>query len=188
MHHRTPIIEARLKRLHLHTRAACGQEVVEQVTVDMGIPRLLHESLTLEANGKQFTGTVVDMGNPHFVVFADDLDSIDLAKDGRALEHHPAFPDRSNIEFVHVANRHEAEMRVWERGSGETLACGTGACASLCAAVSKGYCDPCATVRVIGGDLKIEWDQQANKVFMTGPATKVFTGDVDLKDIDPALS
>ena len=167
-----------IKRLHLHTRAACGQEVVEQVTVDMGVPRLLHESLTLEANDKQFTGTAVDMGNPHFVVFADGLDSIDLAKDGRALEHHPAFPDRSNIEFVHVANRHEAEMHVWERGSGITQACGTGACASQVAAFHAGLTDREATVHMPGGDLTIRLDESTGHVLMTGGAETVFEGEI----------
>lgn len=167
-----------IKRLHLHTRAACGQEVVEQVTVDMGVPRLLHENLTLEANGKQFTGTAVDMGNPHFVVFADDLASIDLAKDGRALGHHPAFPDRSNIEFVHVANRHEAEMHVWERGSGITQACGTGACASQVAAFHAGLTDREATVHMPGGDLTIRLDESTGHVLMTGEAETVFEGEI----------
>ena len=167
-----------IKHLHLHTRAACGQEVVEQVTVDMGVPRLLHESLTLEANGKQFTGTAVDMGNPHFVVFTDELASIDLAKDGRALEHHPAFPDRSNIEFVHIANRHEAEMHVWERGSGITQACGTGACASQVAAFHAGLTDREATVHMPGGDLTIRLDEATGHVLMTGEAETVFEGEI----------
>ena len=165
-----------IKRLHLHTRAACGQEVVEQVTVDMGVPRLLHKSLTLEANGKRFTGTAVDMGNPHFVVFTDELASIDLAQDGRALEHHPAFPDRSNIEFVHVANRHEAEMHVWERGSGITQACGTGACASQVAAFHAGLTGREATVHMPGGDLTIRLDEATGHVLMTGGAETVFEG------------
>ena len=167
-----------IKHLHLHTRTNHGQVTVEQVTVDMGAPVLLHEQLALESNGKRFTGTAVDMGNPHFVVFVDDLSTIDLTEDGRALEHHPAFPDRSNIEFVRIANRHEAEMRVWERGSGITQACGTGACASLAAAFHAGLTDREATIHMPGGDLTIHLDEATGHVLMTGEAVTVFEGEI----------
>lgn len=160
---------------------------VAAVRVGMGSPVVQKEVSMKLWNNQVITGLPVSMGNPHIVVFVKDVVSFDVMTIGSQIETLPIFPNRTNVEFVEAAEPDRLKMRVWERGSGETLACGTGACASLCAAVTKGLCEPSATVRVIGGDLKIEWEQSTNKVFMTGPATKVFTGEVDLKDIDPTL-
>lgn len=163
-------------------------QTVKNVKVDMGTPVVKKEITMKLWNNQSITGIPVSVGNPHVVVFVKDVVSFDVMSIGSQIETLPIFPHRTNVEFVEVTESNRLKMRVWERGSGETLACGTGACASLCAAVSKGFCEHTATVRVIGGDLKIDWDKELNKVFMTGPATKVFTGDVDLKDIDPTLS
>ena len=119
------------------------------------------------------------MGNPHAVVFVDDVEHFPLDQFGPEFEFHPAFPKRVNAEFVQVINRHEVGMRVWERGTGETLACGTGACATAVACVLNGLTDEEVTVHLLGGDLNIAWDRAANKVFMTGPAVTVFEGELD---------
>jgi diaminopimelate epimerase len=122
------------------------------------------------------------MGNPHAVIFIDESPKdFPLEKVGRLFENNAVFPDRTNTEFIKVIDRKNLEMRVWERGSGETLACGTGACASAVAAIINGYADNEVTVHLHGGDLKISWSGNENdSVFMTGPATTVFTGEIDL--------
>ena len=131
----------------------------------------------LEVDGKTYGATLVSMGNPHCVIF-EDPDGLDLEKIGPAFENHPAFPERINTEFIKVIGKNHLKMRVWERGSGETLACGTGACASAVAAVLNGLCDKDEeiTVTLLGGDLKITYTDEA--VYMYGPATLAFTGDV----------
>ena len=116
------------------------------------------------------------MGNLHAVIFRDDLQASDLHAIGRAIEHHELFPRRTNVEFVKVLAPDVLQMRVWERGAGETLACGTGACASLVAAVLNDRARRAATLRLVGGDLQIEWDETSNHVFMTGDAVTVFEG------------
>ncbi len=131
-------------------------------------------------NGIQQRVTCVSMGNPHCIVFVDDVDSLDLSAIGPGFEHHELFPERINTEFIRVIDDHTLQMRVWERGSGETWACGTGACASAVAAVLNGYCpmNEDITLHLRGGDLRIRYTEQA--VYMTGPATTVFEGSMDL--------
>ena len=123
------------------------------------------------------------MGNPHAIVYMDDIDHLDIEKIGPAFENHVAFPDRVNTEFVEVIDEHTVKMRVWERGSGETLACGTGACAVAVASILNNLTDTRVTVKLLGGDLQIEWDQKKNHVFMTGPAKVVFDGVIDITEI-----
>ena len=134
----------------------------------------------LTVNGKEWKVTAVSMGNPHCVTFVDDVDGLELEKIGPAFENHSAFPDRVNTEFVKVIDDHTLKMRVWERGSGETWACGTGACATAVAAVENGFCKKGddITVRLRGGDLVINYTDDT--VIMTGPATTVFEGEVEI--------
>ena len=136
----------------------------------------------ITVDGREYKMTCVSMGNPHAVVFIDTpVKEFELEKTGRLFENNPVFPDRTNTEFINVKDRKNLDMRVWERGSGETLACGTGACASAVAAILNGFCDNEVTVHLLGGDLKIEWSGDVNdSVFMTGPATTVFTGEINL--------
>ncbi|HMT56468.1 MAG TPA: diaminopimelate epimerase [Ottowia sp.] len=161
---------------------------VEQVTVDLGEPALSPASLPVTLAGAQVLNhplsidgqthhiTCVSMGNPHAVIFVDDPQAVDVHGIGRQIEHHPLFPKRTNVEFVRVWRRDLLEMRVWERGSGETLACGTGAAASLVAAVLNGLADRSAVVQLTGGELHVHWDARDNHVYQTGPATFVFDG------------
>lgn len=161
---------------------------VQSVRVDMGEPILagLQVPTTVDADtvinhpievdGKTFNFTAVSMGNPHCVIYVDDAVGFDLETWGPKLETHPMFPRRINVEFVTVNSRTHTDMRVWERGAGPTLACGTGACATLVASVLTGATDRSATVSLKGGDLFIEWNEADNHVYMTGPAAEVFTG------------
>ena len=161
---------------------------VEQVTVDLGEPALGPASLPVTLAGAQVLNhplsidgqthhiSCVSMGNPHAVIFVDDPQAVDVHGIGRQIEHHPLFPKRTNVEFVRVRRRDLLEMRVWERGSGETLACGTGAAASLVAAVLNGLADRSAVVQLTGGELHVHWDARDNHVYQTGPATFVFDG------------
>jgi diaminopimelate epimerase len=165
---------------------------VTWVTVDMGAPitkadlipvisekeLLIKEPITV---GEQvYEITCVSMGNPHAVVFVEDTASLPLEVIGPIFEHHEMFPERVNTEFIQVIDRNHIKMRVWERGSGETLACGTGACASVVACILNGYTDHEVNVSLLGGDLKIRYDEKLNTVFMTGPAVKVFDGEIEL--------
>lgn len=160
---------------------------VDSVTVDMGEPilepsripvsldrELIKTPISTEAG--IFEITAVSMGNPHGVVFVKSLDDVDVHKVGRELEVNRIFPQKANIEFAQILKRDEIRMRVWERGSGETLACGTGACATLVAGVLTGSCDRKVTIHLLGGDLNIEWVEQNDHVYMTGPAEMVFEG------------
>ena len=161
---------------------------VGSVRVDMGQAVLEPKKIPLDAKGKDFIdqeivvdgkkyrGTAVSMGNPHFVIPVDNVDTLDLEAIGPSFEHHKLFPKRVNTEFVQVLSKDEVRMRVWERGSGETLACGTGACATAVACALNGWTDRDVTVHLLGGDLFIEWDKD-NTVYMTGPATTVFDGE-----------
>jgi len=124
--------------------------------------------------------TCVSVGNPHAIVFVEDTKVIPIEKLGPLFENHVIFPERVNTEFVHVVDRNTIDMRVWERGAGETLACGTGACASAVACILNGFTDNELTVRLLGGELQIRYDEQENVVFMTGPAVKVFDGEIEL--------
>ena len=123
--------------------------------------------------------TCVSMGNPDAVVFMDDVEHLELDKIGPHFENHERFPRRTNTEFVEIVDRKHVFMRVWERGTGETLACGTGCCATAVACVLNGLTDDKITVKVLGGELEIEWDREKNLVFMTGPAEIVFDGEIE---------
>ena len=161
-----------IKTLYLHI----VNDIVESVTVDMGEPVFEDETLfnpTL-ANSLS-TGSFVSMGNPHFVIFTDDVDQV--GETGRILEHHPAFPQRCNIEFAHIEADGTIRTRVWERGSGITMACGTGACATAVAACLNERADRNSTIVMDGGTLHIEWRESDNHVYMTGPAEFVFDGE-----------
>lgn len=161
---------------------------VSTVTVDMGEPILdgLAVPTTLsgnpvlnqpiEAAGREFRFTAVSMGNPHCVIYVDDAPSFELLEWGPRLETHPYFPRKVNVEFASVTARDRVEMRVWERGAGPTLACGTGACATLVSSVLNGHTDRAAWIGLKGGDLYIEWNEQDNHVYMTGPAETVYQG------------
>ncbi len=179
-----------IKLLQLTVDGATNR--VMQVRVDMG-PAMMDGTLTeppqsllpgmvdhlVETKDGVYPVTFVSMGNPHAVIFTDGIDRLNLAHIGPSLEHHPLFPQRTNVEFVEVINPKELRMRVWERGSGETLACGTGACAVLVAAVLTGRADPKALLHLRGGDLLVEWDRGQNRVFLTGDAHFVFKGEVN---------
>lgn len=169
-------------RLHLATGGT-----VESVTVDMLEPRLhvpeqYDESCLgeLSASFRKFRGTFVSMGNPHFVTFVDDIDTIDIARYGSEMEHDAAFPQRCNIEFAQVMPDGTIRTRVWERGSGITMACGTGACATAVAAQITGRAQNKSTIKMDGGTLLIEWNADDEHVYMTGPAEFVFDGEIAL--------
>ena len=166
---------------------------VTLVRVDMGEPVLkpkdipvlsdkdLFVSEPVSVDGQVYKVTCVSMGNPHAVTYVEDVERFPLEVVGPKMEKHRLYPRKINSEFVQLIDRKTLKMRVWERGAGETLACGTGACAVLVATVLNGLCDRKATIRLLGGDLYIEWSGQDNHVYMTGPATKVFDGEIDLE-------
>ncbi len=165
---------------------------VSSVRVDMGEPVLnglsvpttidLHPVVNhpIEVDGEEFRFTAVSMGNPHCVIYVDDAINFDLGVWGPKLEVHPLFPRKINVEFATVSSRGQVDMRVWERGAGPTLACGTGACATLVSSVLNGLTDRSATISLKGGDLFIEWDESDNHVYMTGPAEVVYAGNLAL--------
>lgn len=163
-----------------------------QVKVDMGKPQLLAQQIPttlaekdeqvinklLKVNEIDYFVSCVSMGNPHCLVFVDDINSIDLSHIGPLFEHHSCFPQRTNTEFIQIIHPDYVKMKVWERGAGITLACGTGACATVVAGVLNNKCDRITTVELPGGCLEIEWSEKDNHVYMTGPATKVFSGEI----------
>ncbi len=165
---------------------------VKLVKVDMGSPELVPANIPIVAegdsvinapivvDGAEYHMTGVSMGNPHTVVYVDDVRGLEIEKIGPKFENHERFPKRINTEFARVIDRNTVEMRVWERGSGETLACGTGACAVAVASILNGLTEDKVTVKLLGGDLQIEWDRAANKVYMTGPAEVSFEGEIHL--------
>lgn len=154
--------------------------IVTAVTVDMGKPQLTSElPEKILVDGMEYAFTGISMGNPHAVLFMDGIDSLDLETIGPKFEHHRRFPDRTNTEFVQVTDRRHVRMRVWERGSGETMACGTGACAVAVASILAGYADDTVDVELLGGTLQIRWDRENDRVFMTGPAVEVFSGEYE---------
>ena len=169
---------------------------VTRAKVNMGSPILIAKDIPvitdsekviaqdIEVNGKTYQMTCVSMGNPHAIVYVDSTDDLKIQEIGPYFEMNERFPEQVNTEFVQVVDRKNLKMRVWERGSGETLACGTGACASLVATVLNGLCDNTAVLHLIGGDLKITWDQNADIVYMEGPATTVFTGEIHIPSIN----
>ncbi len=162
------------------------------VKVNMGAPELIAKNVPVKSeneqvideaitvSGKEYKMTCVSMGNPHAVVFMDNVEDLEINKLGPYFENHERFPKRTNTEFVKVLDRHTVEMRVWERGTGETLACGTGACATVVACILNGLTEEQVTVKLLGGELEIFWDRKENLVFMTGPATHVFDGEINL--------
>ena len=168
---------------------------VSLVKVDMGKPELEADRIPIisereqvidepiEVDGKEYHMTGVSMGNPHTVIYVDDVKGLDLEKIGPKFENHERFPKRINTEFVHCIDRQTVEMRVWERGSGETLACGTGACAVAVSSILNNLTDTQVTVKLLGGDLQIEWDREKDRVYMTGPATVVFDGVIDITEM-----
>ena len=180
-----------IKILNLHLDAT-GKRV-ESVTVDMLEPVTKNKaqlstddgSLTeglVEADDKEFRGTFVSMGNPHFVIFVDDISEIDVARYGKILEYDPLFPERCNIEFAEVLPSGAIRTRVWERGSGITMACGTGACATAVAAAITGRASRESDIVMDGGTLHVEWSEQDGHVYMTGPAAFAFEGEVALPE------
>lgn len=180
-----------IKILNLHLDAT--GKTVESVTVDMLEPVTKNKaqlstddgSMTeglVEADDKEFRGTFVSMGNPHFVIFVDDISEIDVARYGKILEYDPLFPERCNIEFAEVLPSGAIRTRVWERGSGITMACGTGACATAVAAAITGRTSRESDIVMDGGTLHIEWSEQDGHVYMTGPAAFAFEGEVALPE------
>ena len=162
-----------------------------EVTVDMGVPRFLPAEIPfvsdsdaviqpLDVAGTTVEISVVSMGNPHAVQVVADVDSAPVAEQGPIIEHHPRFPQRVNAGFLQVVDRHAVKLRVFERGSGETLACGTGACAAVVAGIRRGLVDSPVRVTTRGGDLSIAWGGEGQPVLMTGPAVTVFQGEIDL--------
>ena len=149
---------------------------VTGAAVGMGVP-VLGGPVPLLLDGGEYMAVPVSMGNPHAVMEADDPAALDLDALGPLAERHPAFSQPVNAEFVRVLNRRELQMRVWERGSGETLACGTGACASAAAMIAQGKLDREAVVHLPGGDLSVRWEEKSGHMFMTGPAVTVFDGE-----------
>lgn len=169
---------------------------VSQVRVNMGAPVLEAEKVPVRAetervvaqpitvDGKEYEMTCVSMGNPHCVIFMEESiqTELEIEKIGPKFENHECFPKRVNTEFINVIDRRTLDMRVWERGSGETMACGTGACATAVAAILNGLTEKEVCIHLLGGDLHIEWDTEADLVYMTGPATIVFDGEIKLPE------
>ena len=183
------------------------RKVNSLVQVDMGEPILEAKDIPVNLSGKVikyplkidgrevsshiphptshipfFEITCVSMGNPHCVIFVDDVDKLPVSRYGPLIENNPIFPKRTNVEFIQVINNKRLKMRVWERGSGETLACGTGACAAAVAANLNNLADRKVTIHLAGGDLRVEWSENDNHVYMTGPAVEVFEGVINLQD------
>ncbi|MDR2776404.1 MAG: diaminopimelate epimerase [Tannerella sp.] len=167
-----------IKILNLHV----DNNRVKTVTVDMGIPEADDKLTTVKAGNNTYEGTVVSMGNPHFVIIIDDINKVDLETAGPLIENNPLFPDRTNVEFAEIKDKSNVRMRVWERGSGITMACGTGACATLAACASKGKTNHEADIIMDGGMLSVLWDENGH-IQMTGEAVGVFEGDIDGQDI-----
>lgn len=176
---------AGIKKLELNVKG----NVVESVTVDMGVPFLKRKDIPVKGDAestmisegiqvgdKFFLITSVGMGNPHCVVFVEDVNDFDVEKYGRILENHDLWPEKTNVEFIHVVDNKHLDMRVWERGSGETLACGTGACAAAVASRINGYSEDEVEISLLGGKLSIRFDKKSNHVFMTGPASFIADG------------
>ena len=194
----------KVKYLTLFTEEKDGKEVVTSVRVNMGEPILEAKDIPVIAgtspvvaepvhidetdqepdqdakDSGYYEMTCVSMGNPHAVVYIESTDDLDIEEIGPLFENHSRFPNRTNTEFVQIVDRDHVKMRVWERGSGETLACGTGCCAVCVAGVLNGVTSPRLEVEVLGGTLLIEWDPEENLVWMTGPATTVFEGTISI--------
>ena len=179
---------AGIKTLELNTK----EGKVETVKVDMGEPILTPKeipvisdeepvkNLMLEAEGRKFKITCVSMGNPHAITEVEDTEKFDVEKYGKVLEVDKAFPNKTNVEFIQIVDKNHVKMRVWERGAGETLACGTGACATVVACYLNGKTDRNVEVELLGGKLYIEWNEKNNHIYMTGPAVTVFEGVLEI--------
>jgi len=176
----------------IRPRLDVGEGKVRSVRVDMGEPRLTRGEIPMTGDAAapaqgvevplpecKYTATCVSMGNPHCVIKVDEICDTMVREHGPQIECHSLFPRKTNVEFAQVLNRSEVRMRVWERGAGETMACGTGACATTVAAILGGHCGRQVTVHLLGGDLQIEWSEADNHVYMTGPATEVCEGTVN---------
>ena len=175
-----------------HLQLTLSEGEVSSVKVNMGAPVLKSSDIPvvsereevigemIEVAGESYQMTCVSMGNPHAVVFLDDIVNLDIEKIGPQFENHIRFPKRINTEFVKVIDEHTVEMRVWERGTGETLACGTGACASVVACILNGLTSEEVTVKLLGGELHVQWDRKENIIYMTGPAVTVFEGEIQV--------
>lgn len=189
--HQDFVIESMGQKKDMHLYLQDG--AVTAVRVNMGPPILQAEKIPviapdspvvrnkIEALGEVYEMTCVSMGNPHCVIFVDDVAHFPVEKVGPVIEHSPRFPNRVNVEFVQVIDRENVRMRVWERGTGETMACGTGCCATTVACVLNNRTKEHVKVEVLGGELLIHWDQDENTVWMTGPATEVFSGTMDMR-------
>ena len=163
---------------------------IESVRVNMGAPVLKGSEIPVRidkdtvigepitVNGTEYRMTCVSMGNPHAVVFIDDTDNLDIESVGPVFENHELFPNRTNTEFVQVIDKSHVKMRVWERGTGETLACGTGCCATTVACILNGLTGDEVTVKVLGGEIIVKWDRENNLIYMTGPAVTTFEGEI----------
>ena len=190
----TIVSAGKIKYLHLTVEKKPGQDrgEVTKVRVNMGSPILEPALVPVKAEGEQVVNapivvdnteyrmTCVSMGNPHAIIIKSGVKEMNLEAIGPKFENHECFPNRTNTEFVEVLDRNTVFMRVWERGTGETLACGTGCCATAVAAVLNGLTEDTVTVKLLGGELLIEWDREENLVYMTGPAVTVFEGEVEL--------
>lgn len=159
-----------------------GAPILEPKEIPVAVEEIPVVNVPVEVKGKIYHMTCVSMGNPHAIIFMNNVKDLDIAAIGPYFENHTVFPKRTNTEFVEVLDRNTVNMRVWERGSDETLACGTGACATTVACILNDKTENEVTVHLLGGDLKIRWDREANQVYMTGPATVVFDGEITLPD------
>jgi len=189
-----------LKKLQMRVETLAGIKIpslivinrkVDSIRVEMGTPQFLRNEIPMKGPNTEvineelqvqeniYSITCLSIGNPHCVIFLDDLENLDI-EIGKIIEHHEVFPKKINVEFVNILNRGEIKMRVWERGVGETLACGTGACAAAVASIRNEYTDRQVLVHLLGGDLEIVWDETNNHIYMTGPAEHVFDGEIIL--------
>lgn len=159
-----------------------GAPILEPKEIPVAVEESPVVNVPVEVKGKIYHMTCVSMGNPHAIIFMNNVKDLDIAAIGPYFENHTVFPKRTNTEFVEVLDRNTVNMRVWERGSDETLACGTGACATTVACILNDKTENEVTVHLLGGDLKIRWEREANQVYMTGPATVVFDGEITLPD------
>ncbi len=171
-------LEVRDKKM-MTAKVNMGQPAFAPAEIPVVMPEGAEKAINtpIVVDGETYHMTCVSMGNPHAVIFLDDVSGLEIEKLGPLFEHHERFPRRINTEFVKVIDRTHVEMRVWERGSGETLACGTGSCAAAVACMLNGLTDSAVTVKLLGGELFIEWDQEADVIYMTGPASMVYEGE-----------
>ena len=175
---------AGIKTLNLNTkdgkvqtaRVDMGEPILEASKIPVISEEMPVQNLKLKAIDKEFTFTCVSMGNPHAITVVENVKEFDVEKYGKVLEIDKAFPNKTNVEFIEIVDKQNIKMRVWERGAGETLACGTGACASTVASVLNGYTERKVVVELLGGELEVEWNEEDSHVYMTGPATTVFRG------------